>query len=349
MTGEGQPLAGGARGPRPGRPAIRPDGAPPFETRRDGTTRLGDRLRAERERRGFGLEEISESTKIRRTYLEALERHDWNALPADVFTRGYVRAFAQHLGLDPEQIMRVYARERRISAVGAPSESRDDGRQAARAVLEKLAKTRGAEESARSGSKARWLVAGVVAAGIAAAALSAFFWLRGPDRPRPSATATREVPASPAAATTPPAKPEPAAPVAATPPPVLAAEPPPPTETAGETPLRIVDSGVGTGVVERQLVGTSDRFEEGTVVWFWTSVVGGRPGDAIQHVWMHDGQTIGVAELEVSSPSWRTQSGRQLPPGLTGDWTVEARDLEGHVLARNEFTCVEASVADSEP
>src|SRR5262245_64416721 len=98
------------------------------QSRRDGVTPLGGQLRAERERRGAGLEQVSEATKIRTTYLEALEAHDWKALPADVFTRGYVRTYAQYLGLDQEHLLKVYARERRIAGVDGPSTDRKSTR-----------------------------------------------------------------------------------------------------------------------------------------------------------------------------------------------------------------------------
>jgi hypothetical protein len=52
-------------------------------------------------------------------------------------------------------------------------------------------------------------------------------------------------------------------------------------------------------------------------------------------VWFHDGTLVGGASLAVGSPDWRTQSRRLLDP--SGVWVVEARDSEGHVLARHEF------------
>ena len=49
-----------------------------------------------------------------------------------------------------------------------------------------------------------------------------------------------------------------------------------------------------------------------------------------------------VAELNVNAAQWRTQSRRLLPEGSTGEWTVEARDPEGRVLASAAFSCVPA-------
>jgi hypothetical protein len=95
-------------------------------------------------------------------------------------------------------------------------------------------------------------------------------------------------------------------------------------------------------IIHHRLVGRKDKFPEGTVVWFWTNVLGGRRGDKIQHVWLHGGRSIAVTELGVNGAQWRTQSRQPLPMGSTGDWTVEARDPEGRVIARVGFTCVAA-------
>jgi cytoskeletal protein RodZ len=70
---------------------------------------FGDRLRREREMRGITLDEISESTKISRRHLEALEREQFDQLPGGVFNKGFVRAYARFLGLDEEQAVADYA------------------------------------------------------------------------------------------------------------------------------------------------------------------------------------------------------------------------------------------------
>ena len=63
---------------------------------------FGEDLKRERELRKIPLREISESTKINLRYLEALERNDFEHLPGGVFARGFVRAYAQYIGIDPE-------------------------------------------------------------------------------------------------------------------------------------------------------------------------------------------------------------------------------------------------------
>ena len=63
---------------------------------------FGHKLKTERESRGVSLDEIAAATKIGKRYLEALEDDDFDSLPGDVFTRGYVRAYAEHIRIDPD-------------------------------------------------------------------------------------------------------------------------------------------------------------------------------------------------------------------------------------------------------
>lgn len=78
---------------------------------------FGETLRRERELRQISLREISESTKINLRYLDALERDDFRHLPGGVFNKGFVRAYAQYIGVDAEQMVNAYlAEETRQSA-----------------------------------------------------------------------------------------------------------------------------------------------------------------------------------------------------------------------------------------
>lgn len=74
---------------------------------------FGETLRRERELRQISLREISESTKINLRYLDALERDDFRHLPGGVFNKGFVRAFAQFIGVDPESMVNAYLDEER--------------------------------------------------------------------------------------------------------------------------------------------------------------------------------------------------------------------------------------------
>lgn len=68
----------------------------------DGAANIGAALRATRGRLGRSLQDVADATKIKRSYLEALEDMRLEDLPSRPFTIGYVRAYATSLGLDGE-------------------------------------------------------------------------------------------------------------------------------------------------------------------------------------------------------------------------------------------------------
>jgi len=72
---------------------------------------FGEELKRERELRGIGLREVAEATKVNIRYLEAMERDDFEHLPGGVFNRGFVRAYAQFIGVDPDAMVNAYLME----------------------------------------------------------------------------------------------------------------------------------------------------------------------------------------------------------------------------------------------
>lgn len=71
-------------------------------------TSVGDHLRGLRERRGLSLDEISRATRVAPRYLEALEADRFAALPAAVFTRGFILAYCQALGESADEALGLY-------------------------------------------------------------------------------------------------------------------------------------------------------------------------------------------------------------------------------------------------
>jgi cytoskeletal protein RodZ len=61
---------------------------------------LGNSLREARMRRGLGFEELERVTKIRSKYLRALENEDFALLPGPTYVKGFLRTYAERLGLD---------------------------------------------------------------------------------------------------------------------------------------------------------------------------------------------------------------------------------------------------------
>lgn len=69
---------------------------------------VGQRLKAQREKRGIALADIAASTKISKAALLAIERDEITRLPGGIFTRAFVRSYAQALGVDPESAVRDF-------------------------------------------------------------------------------------------------------------------------------------------------------------------------------------------------------------------------------------------------
>ena len=74
--------------------------------------RLSERLYAARKRKGVDLYRAERETKIRARYLGALERGDDADLPGGVYTKGFLRNYALYLGLDPDEALSQWRRER---------------------------------------------------------------------------------------------------------------------------------------------------------------------------------------------------------------------------------------------
>lgn len=64
---------------------------------------LGATLRSAREARGWSIEDAERATRIRAKYLLALEAGEIDILPSPLQARGFLRSYAGHLGLSPEQ------------------------------------------------------------------------------------------------------------------------------------------------------------------------------------------------------------------------------------------------------
>jgi len=70
---------------------------------------IGNSLREARERQGLGYPEIELATKIRAKYIRALEEEDFTSIPGDAYIRGFLRTYAEYLGLDGDVYVDEYA------------------------------------------------------------------------------------------------------------------------------------------------------------------------------------------------------------------------------------------------
>ncbi|MCM0020001.1 MAG: helix-turn-helix domain-containing protein, partial [Tagaea sp.] len=82
--------------------------------------RVGEILRAERERRGWSVADVAKHLKIRRVQLEAIETGDFAELPRGAYAPGFVRSYAELMDLDAAELSRRFKEE--AAGLDAPAE-----------------------------------------------------------------------------------------------------------------------------------------------------------------------------------------------------------------------------------
>jgi transcriptional regulator with XRE-family HTH domain len=88
---------------------------------------FGEYLRAARSARGISVRDISLRTRIALRSLEALEQNEIAKLPGGIFSRAFVRAYAQEVGLDPDETVRLFVQQFPIDHVMAGSTDAVEG------------------------------------------------------------------------------------------------------------------------------------------------------------------------------------------------------------------------------
>ncbi len=73
--------------------------------------KAGQRLKEERLRQGLTLEDVSKSTRIKTSFLDAIEKSEYDKLPASTFAQGFVRNYTQFLKLPDEEVIPLFRRE----------------------------------------------------------------------------------------------------------------------------------------------------------------------------------------------------------------------------------------------
>jgi cytoskeletal protein RodZ len=130
---EERPLSdtGSGAGKRPGR-------QPPWEKTEPEPGSFGEWLRRQREMREISLRDIAERTKISLRYLEAMEEDRFDALPAPIFAKGFLREYARYVGLSPDEVVNHYL------SVHKPQDLEEGGKgEETRSGRERARKTRG--------------------------------------------------------------------------------------------------------------------------------------------------------------------------------------------------------------
>jgi len=73
--------------------------------------RIGQRLKDARLAKGLSLDDVSRATKIRSSFLTAIERGEYNKLPSSSYAVGFVQNYAEFLELPKREITALFRRE----------------------------------------------------------------------------------------------------------------------------------------------------------------------------------------------------------------------------------------------
>ena len=72
---------------------------------------IGRVLQQEREQQGRTLKEVSDAVNIKEAYLDALEKENFDVIPGAVFVKGFIRTYAEYLGLDGAELVTAYKKD----------------------------------------------------------------------------------------------------------------------------------------------------------------------------------------------------------------------------------------------
>ncbi|RJQ56364.1 MAG: DUF4115 domain-containing protein [Nitrospiraceae bacterium] len=87
-------------------------------------------LKTEREKQKKSLEEIAGSLKLNIEYLKAIENEQYQLIPAEIYTKAYLRFYAGALGLDCDSIMGLYQKQINVPPVRKPAQPEEKEKEA---------------------------------------------------------------------------------------------------------------------------------------------------------------------------------------------------------------------------
>jgi cytoskeletal protein RodZ len=85
-----------------------------FTKKSVGTLTLGELLKRLRSEKRINLNDVSRNIKVQLKYLESLENGDFESLPADVYVKGFLKNYADFLGVDSKYFVRLFEKEKGI-------------------------------------------------------------------------------------------------------------------------------------------------------------------------------------------------------------------------------------------
>ena len=69
---------------------------------------IGDKLRLAREQHTYTLDQVARDTNVARRFLQALEEEDFAVFPGETYAMGFLRTYAEYLGLDADELIALF-------------------------------------------------------------------------------------------------------------------------------------------------------------------------------------------------------------------------------------------------
>lgn len=82
---------------------------------------LGDMLRQEREKQNLSIKDVERETSIRSLYISSIEEGNYDAVPGEVYLKGFIKTYATFLNLDGAAMLKLYYEEKQPDAAKAES------------------------------------------------------------------------------------------------------------------------------------------------------------------------------------------------------------------------------------
>lgn len=261
---------------------------------------LGEILRKVREGKDIPLEKVAAETKIAFHYLKAIEEEKWDALPAKPYVKGFLRIYANYLGLNPDRIIAQYEQE-------TPEQT-----------LKPFPRKRY--------GKQKHIPAFIL---IFIALLGIILWkIKTPEKkPAQSQTTSRpiqvispkqhsnkKIPTVEASSNKPPA-------------------------VQPSQGIHISRIYICSGVKNHEPVSIQTKFHltKPTFIYCFTEVTGAKKPIEIKHLWYYGERPIVGVILPVKSKKWRTWSKKKVYPEFKGKWKVIILGPNEEKLAQAEF------------
>jgi cytoskeleton protein RodZ len=191
-------------------------------------TSIGETLRRERQRRNLDLPKIAGELKISVRFLEAMEEDDFGKLPGGVFTKSFVRQYADFLGLDSDEMAAEVARIVEPEPVVAESPGKKPD---VPGIQLEMSENDWQSVRERPAPLPSWFKAGMLLVALMLVCSGVYWWFQRPRHPVVAHETPSAPKVSPVAETVNPTPPPVVAPPAAAP---SSTAPPSPTEDSTE-------------------------------------------------------------------------------------------------------------------